>query len=183
MVKKNQEKKESKPRVIKTEINLKEPPAYVPGLKLNIGSGVDYKEGFLNIDKYDSSADANWDAKELPLNDNSVAQIFAHQLLEHLGTHEILPTLKEWHRVLKAKGNVIVIVPDLVSICEKVLKNPEDEWNLAKLFGNQEHEGQFHKTGFTPKRLFKLFGFAGFRQVNSAYLGDAEKHIYIEAIK
>jgi len=166
-------------------INLTNPEPKVKGIRLNIGSGVDYKPDFLNIDKYDPTADADWDIAHLPLRDNSVAQITCYSTLEHLPQGEIQILIKEWHRVLKTDGTVVATVPDIVGACERLLKDPEDDWALARIYGHQANEGQFHKSGFTPKRLYKYFGSAGFRRIGIAYFEEDNKvkNIFIEAVK
>jgi len=167
-----------------TVINIQNPPAPVSGLRLNLGSGIDYREGFLNIDLFDTSADASWDIRKLPLNNGTVAQIVAYDVIEHIGLNDIIPMLKEWHRVLKNNGEVIILTPDMASVCEAFLKNPEDDWSYAPIYGNQDGEGQFHKCGFTPKRLFKMLGYAGFRSVATAYFAQGGvNHIYCKATK
>jgi len=165
--------------------NLNNPPVKVPGIRLNIGSGVDYKPDFLNIDKYNKTADADWDIVHLPLRDNSVAQIISYAVLEHLPQLEILPILKEWCRVLKPNGNVVVVVPDMVSACQRFINNPDDDYALVRIYGHQADKGQFHKSGFTPKKLFTLFGCAGFRSIGISYFDEKNKvrNILVEAIK
>lgn len=161
----------------------KEAPCH--GLKLNIGCGKDYKQGYINIDKYDSTADANWDIEHIPLNDRTVAQLICSDFLEHLPHNQVLFVFKELNRILKVEGRLIIIVPDLVGLCEHVIKDPENEWSLAQLYGHQQHEGQFHKTGFTVKRLSNLLGFAGFNSLILAHYPskDGLKSIYCEAYK
>jgi SAM-dependent methyltransferase len=157
----------------------------IEGMRLNIGSGKDYKKGFINIDKFDKTADANWDIEHLPLNDSCVAQIVCSDVLEHLPYKMILPVLIEFHRVLKHEGQILIFVPDIGALCKDVSENPEDEWKLAQLYGNQQHEGQFHKTGFTVKRLSVILGYAGFdRLVMALYPAlDGLKMIYMEAYR
>ena len=186
----NKNKKEVVPQIDskhvtqEISINISNPEPKVSGLRLNVGSGIDYKEGFINIDLFDPSADAAWDIRKLPLNSGSVAQIIAYDVVEHIAVNDLIPMFKEWHRVLKQGGEVIVLTPDMVSLCEDFLKNPEDDWSYAPIYGNQDGEGQFHKCGFTPKRLFKLFGFSGFRIIGSAYFPQGGvKHIYCTATK
>ena len=165
--------------------NLVDPQVKVSGIRLNIGSGVDYREGFLNIDKYDTSADADWDISHLPLRDNSVAQIVSFSTLEHLPQLEILPILKEWCRVIKPNGNAVIVVPDMVGACQRFINDPEDDWALVRIYGHQANAGQFHKSGFTPKRLFELLGSAGFRAMAIAYFDESNKvrNILVEATK
>jgi predicted SAM-dependent methyltransferase len=169
-------------------IDIRHPKCDVEGLKLNIGSGVDKLDGYINIDKYDSSADANFDIFHLPFANNSIAQIVAYQVFEHLSRKEGALALAEWHRVLKPNGNVVMTIPSIEDVCKKVLEDPNNEWMLAHMFGNQDHEGQFHKWGYTPKSIFRVLAFAGFRVVHSALFGGANGEfpiiqIWVEGIK
>lgn len=182
---KKPEKKLNEGEIKESAIDFNNPTMRTKGLRLNIGSGADYKEGFINIDKYEKSADANWDIFNLPLRDASVAQIISYETVEHISMQQTIPLFKEWFRVLKNDGQVIITVPDIVNLCENLIKEPEDLWNHARMYGNQAHEGQFHKAGFTPKILFNAFGYAGFRIVNTAYYMQAGgiRNIYTEAVK
>lgn len=166
-------------------INLADPEVKIPGIRLNIGSGADYKPGFLNVDKYDHSADANWDIVSLPLCDNSVAQIVCCSVLEHLPQAEVPKILQEWHRVLKLRGDLVLTVPDIVNACERIIKDPEDDWAISRMFGTQATEGQFHKSAYTPKRLFKYLGAAGFIEIGIAYFDEPNgvRHMYARAQK
>jgi len=173
-----------KQEITEVSINIQNPTPPLPGLRLNLGSGIDYKDGFINIDLFDTSADASWDIRKLPLNNGSVSQIIAYDVIEHIGYNDIVPMFKEWHRVLKNGGEVIVLTPDMVSVCENFIKDPEDEWSYGPIYGNQDGEGQYHKCGFTPKRLFKLFGYAGFRNIGTAFFPNGSvNHIYCKATK
>lgn len=167
------------------EINLADPTPKVEGIRLNIGSGTDYKPKFLNIDRFDPSADANWDIAHLPLCDSSVAQIICYSVLEHIPQNEILPILKEWHRVLKKDGCAYIMVPDMVAACQRFIDDPEDNWSLARIYGHQANEGQFHKSGFTPKKLFEYLGSAGFQYTGMSYYDEANgvKHLFAETKK
>ena len=86
-------------------------------VKVNIGCGNDYFDGWINID-----ADPNmnpdiqmWLGEEpIPLEDNSVDSILASHILEHVPK---LPELKmELARILKDNGNLIIVVPDYTSM-------------------------------------------------------------------
>lgn len=173
-------------KVVEVNLDLSNIPCKIDGLKLNLGCGGDVKNGYLNVDKYDSRADANWDiSKKLPLHDNSVTQVVSFSVLEHFSQTKALEILKEWSRVIKKGGNLVLIVPDMVSACERYLRDPEDEWSLARIYGHQGAKGQFHKAGFTPKKLFSLFGRAGFIEIQIAYFNEPNgvREIYVNGYK
>lgn len=84
-------------------------------LKLNLGSGNDYKEGYVNVDKYSPNADVKADLEVFPWpwEDNSVGEIVLRHVLEHLGqsTETYLNIWKEMHRVCCPNAKVIIDVP------------------------------------------------------------------------
>jgi predicted SAM-dependent methyltransferase len=135
-------------------------------IKIDIGCGKEpYGNGFLTVDPF-LIADIKAFMWKLPFYDNTVDEIYSSHSLEHINKNKVLPTLKEWHRVLKTGGKIILRVPDLIWCCNKFLEKKSDDWYLDILFGNQEHEGEFHKTGFWKERLYKLSEEAGFKVAN-----------------
>jgi predicted SAM-dependent methyltransferase len=82
--------------------------------KLNLGSGTDLRDGFVNIDLIDA-ADLQIDleeigkSKRLPYPDNSVELTLCSHILEHL--HNFKDLMNELHRVTKSNGIVTVFVP------------------------------------------------------------------------
>ncbi len=77
-------------------------------LKLNLGCGNNLLDGFVNIDKYDKAADVMADICYLPYEDESVDEIVAYQIIEHLpywqtsfGEHSSPLFFEECYRVLK----------------------------------------------------------------------------------
>ncbi|MCG3204072.1 MAG: hypothetical protein KCHDKBKB_00775 [Elusimicrobia bacterium] len=167
------------------DINFNDPKQLVPGIRLNIGCGNDIKPNFINVDPFDKHADAPWNATDLPLNDDSVAQIICYQTVEHFSVREAVQFFDEAFRVIKTGGNLIINVPDMINLCERFLKDPEDDYTLTRVYGSQWQPGQFHKSGWTPKRLFTLLGQAGFRFIKVAYFNEVNgcRNIYVDATK
>jgi predicted SAM-dependent methyltransferase len=148
---------------------------------LNMGSGDSRLEGYINVDRYNLNADAPWDAGNLPLNDCSVALIACYQTIEHFGRHEILPIFREWYRVCKPQGEVHITTPDIVGSCQLVVNDPNRQWLLARIFGNQSHGGQFHKWGFTVAELSNMLGMVGFASVVVANYENDDKSLFLYA--
>ncbi len=72
-------------------------------MKLNLGSGLDYREGYCNIDfNREIKADKYIDLNKIPypFGDNSVEHIICNQMLEHLHI-SIYEFLKECNRIMK----------------------------------------------------------------------------------
>jgi len=81
-------------------------------LKLNLGCGDDYKEGFVNVDKDPAiKTDLVHDVSErMPFKDNSVDEIQCFNILEHLSN--FVEVMFDLYRVLKEGGILIISVPE-----------------------------------------------------------------------
>ncbi len=147
-------------------------------MRLDIGAGaapaiyLQPRAEWRSVDLEDADYDTlMWD---LPFATGSIEEIHSSHALEHIEKVQVLPTLREWYRVLAPKVQLTIRVPDLAYCCEQYLaalatetsQVPVTGWNLDMLFGNQEHEGQFHKTGFTRHSLTWYVIQAGFRVEN-----------------
>jgi predicted SAM-dependent methyltransferase len=69
--------------------------------------------------------------------------------LEHVGKFEVVPTLKEWRRLLKPGGLATIEVPDFEWCLKNWLWRKSTDWHLDTIFGQQTNVGEYHKTGFT----------------------------------
>jgi predicted SAM-dependent methyltransferase len=117
-------------------------------LKLDIGSGQRHgDDGWIGVDSF-SDADCKASMWELPYPEGTIDEIFSSHALEHVPKKMVLPTLQEWFRVLKPGGKLTLRVPDLEWCCTHWLTHQTTGWDMDVLFGNQNHEGEFHKTGF-----------------------------------
>ena len=87
-------------------------------LRLNLGSGTHHLKGFVNIDSQPGLGDLEADILDLPYEDNSVDEIYAGHVLEHLFWGQRDPAFEEWKRVLKPGGVITITVPDVVKAVE-----------------------------------------------------------------
>jgi predicted SAM-dependent methyltransferase len=157
-------------------------------IKLYIGCGTQIKEGYYNIDQYVyASGVIQMDIFNLSFESDSVDEIFTEHMLEHIGKYEVPLALKEWARVLKPDGKLVMNLPNIEWCMQQWLAKPEDErwgWQLDTIFGLQTHPGEFHKTGFTAPRLQQLLKVAGFQNINiSNYWSHAQSCFWVEASK
>lgn len=146
------------------------PPGFNPPLKLDLGCGGAKKKGFIGIDAIlGPGVDIKHNIEEgIPFPDNSVDEIYTSHFLEHVQNRKVPFVLKECARVLKAKGKVRIEVPDLEKSLDKFLKMSEkDKWKKGweAIFGNQKKGFEYHKTGFTKKRLVRLLSERGFEKI------------------
>ena len=169
-------------------------------VKLNLGCGSTPLKDYINIDM-DSLEDLkerypnktfpdcrieDWDIFNLPLEDNSVDEVRADCLFEHLDFREEKRAFEEVKRVLKPKGIFNLSVPDFEDVVKNWIK-AEDNWIdwyrddddaiskkhwfgdyeynftnrwgyiTASLFGSQNGEGQYHKNCYNIGKLRNIF--------------------------
>lgn len=92
--------------------------------KLQIGSGKNFLEGWLNSDITPDSKSVFLDAtKRFPFADSSFDYIFCEHLIEHLEYREGVRMLRECFRILKPGGKICIATPDIHFLIE--LYNPK----------------------------------------------------------
>lgn len=130
-------------------------------LRLNIGSGRETIVGFTSVDRF-FPADVNADMADLPYDDATVDEIYCCHALEHVSFRDVPAVLQEWRRVLAPGGKLRVIVPSLDFACAVWLNGGDRDYARQILFGNQEHDGEYHKTGWKESDLKADVEAAGF---------------------
>jgi predicted SAM-dependent methyltransferase len=84
-------------------------------MKINLGGGLKKPEGFVNVD-YDESVNPDYVVNlddvniKLPFENNSIEEIQAHHILEHIGDG-FIPLMIELYRVAKPGCILDIIVP------------------------------------------------------------------------
>jgi len=129
-------------------------------LKLHLGCGENYIEGWVNVDFDSTKADEEFDlTKPFPYHSKSVDFIFAEHILEHFTYEEGLSFLKECHRVLKTTGIFRLSTPDLSWAVDRYLVGAVDEWK---------------EEGFTTDSPCKLLNY-GMRLWGHKFVYDMEE--------
>jgi len=103
------------------------------------------------------------DAKELPLEDNSLTEIFASHVIEHFGWRNVKSVLIEWLRTLISGGKLEIITPDFYRLWENLVIKRDlpktDKWKggpVDSAFvayvtgGGQDYVENTHTAHYTP---------------------------------
>jgi predicted SAM-dependent methyltransferase len=106
----------ARPRALRRRIGRHWQPTH--GVRLNLGCGSDYREGWINLDQTQERADVGHDLTQVPwpFDHASVDWVFADQVLEHLppkadGRDTVLLALGEIQRTFRPGGRLYVGVP------------------------------------------------------------------------
>ena len=179
-------------------------------MKLNIGCGGRPLDGYVNIDQdsiealkkrypnnnfSDDLEIKNYDIFNLPFEDETVSEIRADGLLEHLSFKQEPKFLFEVFRVLKPGGIFEFAVPDFEATCRAWLA-AKDDWQdffsdsqediekehwfgtysygyenrwgyiIATFYGSQNGAGQFHQNAYSEGKIKKMLKRVGYIDVH-----------------
>ncbi|MFA5696160.1 MAG: methyltransferase domain-containing protein [Bacilli bacterium] len=115
--------------------------------------------------KDNNVTDIIMDVRKLEFDDNSIDRILCVNLIDHMKKEEFIDALKDWHRVLKTGGELIIDVDDRqkqAEILTSAETNEEIEWALRLIYCDHAREGRTHWWGYTPKYLKQLLENNGF---------------------
>ncbi len=151
-------------------------------IKLHLGCGNKRFEGWLNIDLLEgSAADIIDDVTKLSkISKNSIQEIYACHVLEHISRDQLIPTLKLWNSKLISGGEIKIAVPDFESICKVYTKNKSILEIIGLVSGGREGPLDEHKIIFDFEYLKKCLQEAGFvgikkydwRKTDHAHIDD-----------
>ena len=143
-------------------------------IKLNIGSGKNQIEGFINIDSEEiNEPDLVHDITKasLPFQNETVSEICFFHCIEHIeeGFHDAI--LLEFRRILKNDALLLISYPEFLKCADAYRDNLRGQREFFKytIYGRQKHPGDFHvslmDTTFFLNRLRRL----GFYDIEHHY--------------
>jgi len=147
-------------------------------MKLNIGCGKIYKEGFINIDAFDSTvADKIMSADDLKFSSNTVERIEANQIIEHFGLMKSINIFAEWFRVLKPGGILLIETPDLVESFKEFIKGDlETRKKVLTWIYGVESKGMVHSFCFPTDLLEMILEKTGFIVIEKSFYEKEKNH-------
>lgn len=102
--------------------------------------------------------DYRCDIRHLPVEDQSFDMVHSRHVLEHFGRDEVMKVLHEWTRILRVGGDFTIMVPNLLSAMKQIIAMEEgtgepDYYPFWQIYGRNKGHLDFHRNGFTPRRL------------------------------
>jgi hypothetical protein len=142
-------------------------------LRLNLGCGHDYLEGWVNIDAprdelcyEDLRADVYSRIEDLEYPECSAEEIQMIAVLEHFPRHIAIVQLRRVYKWLTAGGRLTVVVPDFsasVKMLQRSQSAPERMFWWRHIFGPQDTIAYgTHYDGFDEEKLRFMFATVGF---------------------
>ena len=168
---------------------------YNKNIKLNLGSGNQNIPGYLSVDLYDKRADVLMDARKLEFKDNSVVEIVASHLIEHLNPYHIESILREWRRVLKPGGRLVIEMPNIAELCKRFGPASKNERYgiLNAIYGTVNTSGiggpdnnvSPHLFGWWPASIEQYMILVGFTNIviGPEQIPHVESNFRIEGVK
>jgi SAM-dependent methyltransferase len=144
--------------------------------RLNLGCGDKILPGYVNVDVVDARGgqkpDVQCDLRRLEaFESDSADEILSVHVIEHFWRWEALEVLREWLRVLRPGGIMILECPNLATACAELLKDPdrlagpgaEGQRTMWVLYGDPRWRDPLmvHRWGYTPHSLQRLMEEAG----------------------
>jgi SAM-dependent methyltransferase len=131
-------------------------------VKINVGCGPFYREGWTNLDTEPSvHPDVVGSILALPFDAASATAVYCGHVLEHVPLQDIPAALAEVHRVLEPGGKLCVVGPDFTRICQDTPEN-EIEWVI---YGSKRWAGDFHQWACCESLVERFLTAAGFLDV------------------
>lgn len=139
-------------------------------LRLNLGCGEEYLEGFINIDvasnvKCDVTCDIR--TQPLPYSENSVDEVWVLHALEHCERKYWDHIFYNIRRVLRINGKLVLAYPEFGKCVTNFLENKSNLrgfW-LHTIFGRQQYPSDYHVTAVHTPEMKEILASYGFYRI------------------
>lgn len=165
-------------------------------IMINIGCGLDIRDGWLNVDYFgneypakeidniNSASCIEYDInKDLPFDNDSVDVIYSSHFFEHLTPSVAMLTFAESYRALKPGGLFRICLPDVVTAIKKwvnedheyfemvdnskrVMMPIEGKPNRVDFLNYFIYQNYEHKMIYSPEKVVDILEFVGFKEVH-----------------
>lgn len=119
--------------------------------KLNVGSGVDTRDDFINVDhRAIEGVDVVADVLDMPFSNNSLEEIFAAHLAEHFIERDFARVIQYWYGLLKNGGQIRLVVPNIEAM-SRGYASGSVTWDQLRAvsLGGQDYASDYHFNHFS----------------------------------
>jgi predicted SAM-dependent methyltransferase len=150
-------------------------------IKLNLGAGAQRIPGFTSVDMANNWTSIPPDVvadvtDRLPFPDDHADEVHAYHVFEHILRWKVEDTLKEWIRVLKPGGLLVLEMPCLDKVLDAFVwysqqgKPAPVHLTMWGLFGDPRYknEAMLHRWCYSAAELRDLLAYAGQEEITEA---------------
>jgi predicted SAM-dependent methyltransferase len=136
-------------------------------VRVHLGCGTKRLDGWIHVDAQPQPLlDHQTTIDDLHMfQDNSIDEIYACHVLEHVGRREVIGVLKEWNRVLKVGGIVRISVPDFEAVVDHYQEHRCLQDVMGLVVGGQRDNFDYHCILFTDRSIQDSLQQTGFHEV------------------
>lgn len=185
------------PKSLRRFIKGQKAPPSLPGLKLNLGCGERYLNGYLNIDINSKYADLKEHILKLEFEEQTLSEVLMVHVIEHIDYYKVKLFLERTYFWLEKNGQLILEFPDVIKVAKCISRIKNDVENLQKSpFGIRGFYGKpttdmtiydYHKWGWSENTMKTLLKEIGFRKIYiekpQFHRGYAERDSRVVAVK
>lgn len=164
-------------------------------VKLHLGCGLIYKEGYVNIDFPPSNhtiqkhlvADAFADITKLKFPDSTIQEIRLHHVFEHFFRQTALALLCAWNTWLSVGGTLCIEVPDFDACINKLVSDhysySQKELIRRHVFGSHEASWAVHCDGWSKIKFEHVLSRLGFSEISFEFNNELLSNLTVHAKK
>jgi hypothetical protein len=152
------------------------------GIKLHLGCGEKYLEGYINIDFPQDAhtvitpkADILADFRTLTYEKNTVDEIRSHHVFEHYSRAQALQLLFQWRDWLKPEGTLVIETPDFSrALLQYFFGSYKTKSEIGRhIFGSHEAGWANHYDYWDKKKYKVILKQLGFHRIHFVQRGNS----------
>jgi predicted SAM-dependent methyltransferase len=144
-------------------------------IKLHLGCGEQYFEGYANIDyppdmhtaQKQAVADIFIDVTTLDFPDGTIDEVRSHHMFEHFDRPKALALLIRWSRWLTPGGRLVIETPDVLGSFRQIVQNElsftQKQAVMRHVFGSHEASWAVHCDGWYAEKFVSVLEIFGFK--------------------
>lgn len=103
----------------------------------------------------------------IPLNDGIADELHNYHFIEHVYAWEAPAVIKEFHRLLKPNGKLVMELPNISLGAKNLINSESDQLCMWAFYGDPSWQDPYmcHRWGYNPKTIERLLGGNGFRYI------------------